>query len=108
MSLRPHDRTDLFLAPVALAVDERIRELASLDLHDLNLRVALAANVDTRFAPERDRGLLTTIVHLIDMHDWQVEWDDRGVRLFHGDHSIVLGSPVNFTAFLEAEPATLA
>ena len=106
MSLRPHDRTDLFLAPVALEVDQRIAELGALSLEELNLRVALAANVDTRFAHERDRGLLTTIVHLIDMHDWQIAWDDRGVRLFHGDHSIVIGCPANFAAFLAAEPAS--
>lgn len=108
MSLRPHDRTDLFLAPVALEVDQRIAELGALSLEELNLRVALAANVDTRFAHERDRGLLTTIVHLIDMHDWQVEWNGRGVRLFHGDHAIVLGCPANFAAFLEAEATALA
>ena len=108
MSLRPHDRTDLFLAPVALAVDERLRELGELSLEDLNLRVALAANVDTRFAEERVRGLLTTVVHLLDMHDWQVAWDPRGIRLFHADHAIVLGCPENFAAFLATEPAAIA
>ena len=105
MSLRPHDRTDLYLAPVALEVDRRVAELGALTPEELDLRVALAANVDTRFAPERIRGLLTTIVHLLDMHDWQVAWDDRGLRLFHGDHSIVIGCPANFGVFLGVEPA---
>lgn len=103
MSPRPHDRTDLFLAPVALEVDQRIGELGSLSVSELALRVGLAANVDTRFAQERDRGLLTTIVHLIDMHDWQVEWDARGLRLFHDDHALVLGIPESFRAFLASE-----
>lgn len=103
MALRPHDRSDLFLAPVALAVDARLGELGQLSLDELNLRVGLAANVDTRFAAERVRGLLHTITHLIEMHEWDAAWDDRGLRVFHGDHTLTLGCPANFALFLDPE-----
>ncbi len=108
MSRRPHDRADLFLAPVALEVDERMRELGTMSLEELNLRVALAANVDTRFAGERERGLLATVTHLIDLHDWVASWDDCGVRLSHGGHHITLAPPANFSTFRAAEYAPIA
>lgn len=103
MALRPHDRSDLFLAPVALEVDARLSELGEMSMDELNMRVALAANVDTRFPAERERGLLTTVTHLIEMHDWQAAWDTRGLRLSHADHGLTLGCPPNFAAFLDPE-----
>lgn len=103
MALRPHDRSDLFLAPVALEVDRRLRELGAMSLDELNMRVALAANVDTRFAVERERGLLIAVTHLIEMHDWQAAWDPRGIRVWHGDHEFTLGTPLNFATFRDVE-----
>ena len=44
MSDRPHDVTDLYLAPVLLAVDARIEELGKLDKDGLAYEVALESN----------------------------------------------------------------
>ena len=41
MASRPHDITDLYLAPVALKVDARIEELGHLDKDRLAYEVAL-------------------------------------------------------------------
>lgn len=103
MALRPHDRSDLFLAPVALEIDTRLAELGAMTLEELNMRVALAANVDTRFAAERESGLLQTVTHLIEMHDWTAQWDSRGVRIMHADHAITLGCPANFAVFRDPD-----
>ena len=42
MATRPHDVTDLYLAPVALAVDARIEELGQLDKDELVYEVAVS------------------------------------------------------------------
>jgi len=38
---------------------------------------------------------------LIELHGWQMSWDDRGIRLAHGKRSLVLGVPANFNRFLD-------
>lgn len=47
----------------------------------------------------RDSALLATIGHLIDLHGWKLDWDVRGVRMTHENHSIVLGVPGTFDQF---------
>jgi hypothetical protein len=42
---------------------------------------------------------------VIDLHGWQVSFDTRGIRLFHGGHSITLGVPAAFGTYLDAIPA---
>ena len=43
MANTPHDLSDLYLAPVLLAVDARLEELGKLDLGQLAYEVALPA-----------------------------------------------------------------
>ena len=44
MPARPHDISDLYLAPMALEVDARIEELGRLDKERLAYEVALEAD----------------------------------------------------------------
>lgn len=100
MTRLPKDGSDLMLAPVALAVDQRLDELALLSAEELHHRVELDADVDSGGVSDRRAGLLRTLVYLIDMHGWTAEWHPRGVRLAHEEHALVLGLPDNLRHFL--------
>ena len=104
MTERPHDIPDLYLAPVALAVEARVTELGVLDDEELALRVGLASDKPDWSADLRRDALLNTISHLIEMHGWSVSWDARGVRLSHGSHSLVLGVPSNLQRYVDGAP----
>jgi hypothetical protein len=96
----PHDVTDLRLAPVALALNARIDELGRLGLYELAQLVALEGDRPGWTRAMRETGLLLAVGHVIDMHGWRLQLDDRGIRLSHGRHSLVLGIPDNFRAYL--------
>ena len=68
MATRPHDASDLYLAPVMLAVDARIEELGKLDKDGLAYEVALEADSPDITREMREDGLIRTITHLIDRH----------------------------------------
>ena len=93
MATRPHDITDLYLAPVALAVDARIEELGHLDMERLAYEVALESDSPDFTRVMREEALLRTVTHLIDTHDWEFSWDPRGIRMTHDAHTLVLGLP---------------
>jgi hypothetical protein len=102
----PHDISDLHLAPVVLAIDARITELAELDLESLALRVALEGDCPEWSRHDRERGLLESARHFIDCRGWVLSWDPRGIRLSHDEHSVVLGVPPTFVDYLSgARPA---
>lgn len=98
---RPHDPTDLYLAPVALALDHRLEELAALTVAELEARVALDTNSDPRDAAHREKALLGAVTYLIDLHGWKVGVTSRGLALSHRDRVLVLGFPQNVHAYLE-------
>jgi hypothetical protein len=104
MAARPHDITDLYLAPVALAVDARIEELGHLDKDGLAYEVALESDSPDFTRRIREEALIRTITHLIDRHDWEFGWDPRGLRLTHDAHTLVLGLPAVFVEYLEDSP----
>ena len=52
----------------------------------------------------REEGLIRTVTHLIDSHDWEFSWDPRGLRLTHDMHTFVLGIPAVFLDYLENGP----
>jgi hypothetical protein len=101
MATRPHDLTDLYLAPVALAVDARIEELSQLDRDRLTYEVALESDSPDFTRQLREEALIRTVTHLIDTHDWEFSWDPRGLRLTHEAHTFVLGVPALFLEYLE-------
>jgi hypothetical protein len=104
MATRPHDITDLYLAPVVLAVDARIEELGRLDKAGLAYEVALESDSADFTRQMREEALLRTVTHTIECHDWEVSWDARGLRLSHDAHKVVLGIPAVFRAYLEDSP----
>jgi hypothetical protein len=106
MTTRPHDIPDLYLAPVALAVDARLEELGRLDKDGLAYEVAVESDLPDVTRRVREEGLIRTVTHLIDRHDWEFSWDPRGLRLTHDTHTFVLGIPVVFLEYLEAAAPT--
>jgi hypothetical protein len=103
MAIRPHDASDLYLAPVMLAVDARIEELGKLDKDGLAYEVALEADSPDITRQMREDGLIRTITHLIDRHHWEFSWDPRGLRMTHHEHTFVLGVPAVFLEFLDED-----
>lgn len=99
--MKPHDPTDLRLAPVALEVDERLRELGSLTREELDFRVAVESGADTHTTEMRQRGLLVSVTHLIDLHGWDASWDERGLMLSHSDHRLTLGLPPSLRQYVD-------
>jgi hypothetical protein len=97
----PRDITDLFLAPVALQVDHRLEELARLDRDELHKRVVLDSNNETWERDRRARDVVETVTYLLDLHGWTAAWDDRGIRLSHGHHTLVLGVPGTLRAYVD-------
>ena len=104
MAIRPHDVTDLYLAPVVLAVDARIEELGQLDKDGLVYEVALDADSPDFTRRIRESGLIRTVTHFIDCHGWELRWDPRGLRLTHDAHTLVLGIPARFRAYIDGAP----
>ena len=104
MATRPHDLTDLYLAPVVLSVDARIAELGRLDRDRLAYEVALESDLPDITRAMREEALMRTVTHLIDSHDWEFSWDPRGLRLSHDAHTFVLGVPAVFLEFLDDAP----
>jgi hypothetical protein len=100
MADRPHDVTDLYLAPVVLAVDAKIEKLGKLDKDGLIYEVALESDTPDTTRSMREQALILTVTHLTDTHGWALSWDPRGLRMTHGAHSFVLGIPAVFHDYL--------
>ena len=101
MATRPHDVTDLYLAPVVLAVDARIEELGHLDKDQLAHKVAFQSDSNDYIRGVSEEALIETVTYLIDTHGWEFSWDPRGLRLTHDAHTLVLGIPAVFLQYLE-------
>jgi hypothetical protein len=100
MSDRPHDVTDLYLAPVLLAVDARIEELGKLDKGGLAYEVALESDLPGVTRQMREEALIRAITHMTETHHWAFSWDPRGLRLTHDAHTFVLGMPAVLLDYL--------
>jgi hypothetical protein len=100
MATLPHDLADLSLAPVVLAIDARIEELSHLSPKDLALHIGMEGDQPAWTREFRQRGLLATVSHLIDTHDWELSVDKRGIRFTHKERTFVLGVPHTFTEYL--------
>lgn len=100
MATVPHDLSDLYLAPVVLAIDARIEELGDLDLEELAREVALAGDTPDWTSELRESGLVQTVRHLIPCRGWDLAWDRRGIRVAHGDRHIVLGVSPTFVEYV--------
>jgi hypothetical protein len=96
----PHDVSDLYLAPVVLAIDAKLDELGTLEPRALAQRVAIESNALAWSRDDREKGLLVAIQHFIDCRGWTMTWDPRGLRLSHAEHTVVLGVPGNFADYV--------
>jgi hypothetical protein len=97
----PRDYTDLFLAPVALNVEQRLEELGALDREQLHRRIVVDTDREAVDREARTADVVASLTRLLDMHGWVAEWDDRGVRLTSGARSLVLGIPRNVAAYVD-------
>jgi hypothetical protein len=102
MTARPHTISDLHLAPVVLALDARVAELGSLTPAQLAEQVAIVGGKPEWTRAFREAGLLTTVSQPIDLHDWTVSWDSRGLRVANGTHHVSIGLPATFNDYLSA------
>ena len=100
MPKAPRDYSDLFLAPVALDVDQRLEGFAALDRDALHKRVCLETNHEAWNRSGRAQDVVDGVTYLLEMHGWRATWDPRGIRLSHDSHSLVLGVPPNVAAYV--------
>ena len=98
--MKPQDVSDLYLAPVALAVDARLEEHGALTPDGLAERVALASDEADWTVELRRDGVIRTVGHLLDLHDWELSWETRGVGISHASHRLVLGIPDSLRVFV--------
>lgn len=101
MTIRPRDVTDLRLAPVTLALDAALDELAPLTGDQLVGLVELRTGELPTTPDERAAAMLRTVCRGIDTRGWVTGWTPRGLRVSHGRHQVVLGVPANVRAYLE-------
>jgi len=100
MTARPHDVSDLYLAPVVLKLDHRLGEFEGLSHDEIELRVALETNRQPRDPAERSELVLLALTHALETHGWEVGWAPRGLQVRHDDHLLVLGIPDTMTTYL--------
>lgn len=106
MPVLPRDAADLYLAPLLLVLDERLEELSRMEFAELALHVSIVSDQPDWNREIRETALLQAIAHTIDRHDWTLSWHLRGLRVSHGKHQVVLGTPANFTEYLEGTHQT--
>ncbi|MCW2817046.1 MAG: hypothetical protein JWN84_4501 [Nocardioides sp.] len=102
MDTKPHDVTDLYLAPIALELDRRLERLSGRTPHEIGVEVVVSTDREPRDAEERADLLLASLTHLLPMHGWDAGWTPRGVRLEHRGHALVLGVPPSVSLYLTA------
>ena len=100
MAVAPHDITDLYLAPVVLGIEARIEEFGQLNAEELAYQVALEGDRADTTRKQREIGLLAAVSRFVDTHEWELSMDKRGIRLTHKYHTLVLGLPETFAAYL--------
>ncbi len=100
MPTLPHDVTDLHLAPLVLALDERLEELGQLTCVELRRQVAIVSDKPDWTRELREAGLLLAVSRFIDCHGWALAWHPRGLDVSHDGHRVVLGVPAAFGDYL--------
>lgn len=98
----PHDRADLYLAPVVLKLDSWLEDWSDVSEQDILVRIAVATNEEPRDVSERKRALVHVVEHDVELHGWAVDFAERGVRMRHGENQVVLGLPASLREFLTA------
>ncbi|HRD63524.1 MAG TPA: hypothetical protein PK324_16765 [Nocardioides sp.] len=99
MTIRPHDLSDLYLAPVVLAIDSTLERWGATTLDQVRREVVLHTNGDPA-TPEKRRAALLATLARPKMHGWTMSIGPRGVVLTHDDHVITLGVPDSVRSYL--------
>ncbi len=104
----PHDAVDLQLAPVALAIDKELSALGRLAPDQLEGQIMLAVNrrsseLESRRA--REETLIWLVTRFVPLHGWEVALEERGLRMAHRGHTLVLGLPATVRGYLAAAEA---
>jgi hypothetical protein len=101
MSALPHDLTDLFLAPVALELSQRLADFEEMSEAEVEYTIALRADRQPGSVPAERRLLaLRALTRGLDLHGWNLSWSARGLRLQHGRSELVLGVPPSLADYL--------
>ena len=103
MPTLPHDVTDLRLAPLLLALDERLEEMGDFTSDQLRRHVAVISDQPDWTRELRAAALLIAVERFIDCHGWTLTWHLRGLQVSHDGHSVVLGIPASFGEYLVGE-----
>ena len=101
MTAAPRDRSDIYLAPVALAADARLEELGRLPFGEMITIVEGVADYPVIYRTLREAALIDAVRAAIPCHGWAFSVEPRGLRLTHREHSVVLGLPASLTAYLD-------
>ena len=99
MTVRPHDLSDLYFAPVALAIDSGLERWGAMSVDEVTGEVVLHTNSDPTTPDERRAALLATLAQP-EMHGWALSIGPRGVVLTHDNHVITLGVPDSVRSYL--------
>jgi hypothetical protein len=97
---RPRDIADLYLAPVALAIEAELGTLTDLTHHQLLGYIALTTNHQPRSVEERRVDFVDAVTFHLDLHGWRVTVHPRGLQLANGEHTLVLGLPSTVASYL--------
>ncbi len=100
MTTRPHDVVDLYLAPVAIELDRRLRAFEGLSEKDIDYHVAVSTNREPGPREDRPRLVLADLTHALETHGWGLDWVPRGLRMSNDDHELVLGIPESLRVYL--------
>ncbi|MBI1378170.1 MAG: hypothetical protein GC157_11905 [Frankiales bacterium] len=91
---------DLRLAPVTLAVDRELQRLGDRETDEVRYLVSLGSDMKLRDEEERASALVRAATHTVDLGGWEPSWDGRGLRLTHGEHTLVLGVSATLLDFV--------
>lgn len=105
MPTRPRDVADLYLAPVAIALDQELAMYDGLSEHDIEYRVALVINDQPRNAAERPDSVLRALTRTVETHGWEIDWASRGLQISHDEHQLTLGIPGSLRDYLRLDSA---
>ena len=72
MAERPHDVTDLYLAPVVLEAESRLEQLGTLSPDEFGFQVTLETNIEPGNAAERRTAFLETMRRRVELHGWEL------------------------------------
>jgi len=100
MTVRPHDITDLLLAPTLIDLDDVLEGVGDLNPGELAFEIVLATNQEPRDTGERAAMLLEFLRVRLDLHRWNLALTDRGLSVEHGGRAVVLGLPPNVRDYL--------